>query len=341
MFLTGRHQATERERAFRFGVVDYLTKPIEPPVLVEKIALDPGHHRAKEKHCRSERMATSSQQLVEEVQRAARTGLLTVRNDAAQARILLRAGTIVDQTGDVPTPIRARFEEIDPRQEQIVTSEPDALLAGARPPTFDDIPPGLREVLIADNNPLFRTFLRSVLEARAFLVHETGDGDDALRMALRRPPLIALLDVQMRGLDGFEIRRRLRAHRATRSLPVLLLSGCMPTTSRKATPMQALRQAVSRGSSVREILTRMQLLMHRYAQAGSAGPGGTGMQGPIDVVGAPGLLQMCHLGRLTGVARGHARGPDGRMTFAAGALVTAASEERQGPRSGDPVPGLD
>lgn len=39
MFLTGRHQFTERVRAFRSGVVDYMTKPFTRDTLLGKIRL--------------------------------------------------------------------------------------------------------------------------------------------------------------------------------------------------------------------------------------------------------------------------------------------------------------
>ena len=109
-----------------------------------------------------------------------------------------------------------------------------------------------------------------------------------------------------------------------------MLSGCIAYDEPPCDLEAGVASASSRGSSVREILTRMQLLMHRYAQAGAAGLGGSGMQGAIDVVGAPGLLQMCHLGRLTGVLEATHAAQTVRMTFAAGGLVTAASDERQG-----------
>jgi len=329
VFLTARHEYAQRVHAFRFGVVDYLTKPIAPELLQKKIAriLDTIDQRRGAVEANG---GDSAQQLATAVQRVGRTGLLTVTGDGAQSRIVLRAGAVVDQTGEVATPSRARFEEIDPRQEQIVTSDPDALLAGDLSPTFDEIPRGLREVLIAANNPLFRGFLRSVLESRGFLVHDAEDGEEALQMALERPPQIALLDVRMEGLDGFEIRRRLRAHRATQNIPVLLLSGYQAYDERQRGVETGADQPVSIGFSVHEILRHMQLLMQRYAPARAAALGSAGVQGVIDLLGAPGLLQMCHRGGLTGALEVTHEARTIRMTFDNGRLATATSDETQG-----------
>jgi len=63
---------------------------------------------------------------------------------------------------------------------------------------------------------------------------------------------------------------------------------------------------------------------------GAEGPGGAGMQGAIEVIGAPGLLQMCHLGRLTGALEATYEARTIRMTFDTGRLATATSEEAEG-----------
>jgi diguanylate cyclase (GGDEF)-like protein/PAS domain S-box-containing protein len=314
VFFAARQEVAGRLPSFRFGVVDYLTKPVTPDVLKEKIARVLSTVDGR-KGSLDVSGGDSAQELVEEVQRVGRTGLLTVRDDRAQSRLLLRAGAVVHRTGEVAAPTRARFEEIDPRLEQIVTSDPDARLGRTPPPTFDDIPRGLREVLIADSSADFRALLRTALEARGFLVHDRDDGERALRMAFCRPPQIALLDVRMEGLDGFEIRRRLRAHRATQNIPIVFLSGC---------------QSVSPESAIPEVLSRMHLLMARYAQAAAAGPGGVGMKGAIEIIGAADLLQMCHLCRLTGALEATHGAVTIRMTFETGRLAAATSEDAQG-----------
>jgi diguanylate cyclase (GGDEF)-like protein/PAS domain S-box-containing protein len=328
VFLTARSEPAERARAFRFGVVDYLTKPVEPALLAGTIArvLD-GIDRRKGALGASDN--DSARELVADVQRASRTGLLTLRGDGTHSRIVLRAGVVVDRQGEVITPIRARFEETDPRHELIVTSDPDAPPSAAPPPRFDDVPRGLREVLIADGNPQFRRLLRSVLEDHRFQVHEAEDGEEALRMALARPPQIALLAVRMAGLDGFEVRQRLRGHSATRTLPIVFVSGCDAVRDRPSCVPSGADRSVCAGW-VDEILACMRVLMERCALAGAAGPGRPGMQGDLERIGVPSLLRICHLGELTGTLEVTHEAQTVRMAFDGGRLATAASEDAQG-----------
>jgi DNA-binding NarL/FixJ family response regulator len=68
-------------------------------------------------------------------------------------------------------------------------------------------------VLIVDDHPSFRASARALLEAEGFdVVGEARDGESALTAADRLHPDVVLLDVQLPGLDGFSVSRRLTAH---------------------------------------------------------------------------------------------------------------------------------
>jgi CheY-like chemotaxis protein len=69
-----------------------------------------------------------------------------------------------------------------------------------------------RRVLIVDDNSAFRAAARQLLERGAFVVvAEAGDGVEGLRAAKEHTPDLAILDVQLPDLDGFELTERLGA----------------------------------------------------------------------------------------------------------------------------------
>jgi two-component system chemotaxis response regulator CheY len=82
-------------------------------------------------------------------------------------------------------------------------------------------------VLIVDDSPAMRTFVRRVIELSGFeLSHcfEAANGEEALGL-LRNEWVDAILtDVNMPGVDGEELLRRLAADEMLRSIPVIVVS---------------------------------------------------------------------------------------------------------------------
>lgn len=209
--------------------------------------------------------------------------------------------------------------------------DPPALPSSASAlPTFDDIPEVLRQVLVVDDNEVFRAFLRGLLQGQGFTVYEANNGVDALTIALDKRPWLILTDIRMPGADGFEFCRRVRSHSLIRQTPLLFLSGWDDYKSRYFGLELGADDFVSKETPVRELLIRIQLTLKRYMVLGRRGSSGSGMEGQLEVMGAPGVLQVCHLTRLTGVLVVEA-GPR-RMTirFREGEIIGASGEGREG-----------
>jgi two-component system, cell cycle response regulator DivK len=60
-----------------------------------------------------------------------------------------------------------------------------------------------------------------------------ADGPDGLRKAAASRPDVIVLDLGMPGMDGWEVARRLKADPATRSIPVIALTGHVMGDSRR------------------------------------------------------------------------------------------------------------
>lgn len=67
-------------------------------------------------------------------------------------------------------------------------------------------------IIMADDHPIFRQGLRHLIEREAGfrVVAEAGDGDATLELIRAESPAVAVLDLDMPGLDGFEVARRAR-----------------------------------------------------------------------------------------------------------------------------------
>jgi DNA-binding NarL/FixJ family response regulator len=68
-------------------------------------------------------------------------------------------------------------------------------------------------LLIVDDHPGFRSFASMMLADEGFdVIGDAADGESALESIERLHPDVVLLDVQLPGIDGFEVARRLAEH---------------------------------------------------------------------------------------------------------------------------------
>jgi len=332
VFVTANRDFSARVQAFRHGVVDYLTKPFTRAVLLRKLerVLSLRHGAAGAVSGLGPQAAAA---LLAEAREESRSGVLSVSGAFGPSHVVVRAGEVVERTGVArgDQAARAEFRELDALHEEILSHEHASPAApGERPlPDFSDLPAPLRSVLVVDDDADFRRFLRDVFVARGFTVHEAQDGEEGLRVALDQRPWLILTDIAMPGLDGVELCRRVRRHSLIRHTPLVFLSGWDDYKDRYRGLQAGGDEFLSKLSSVRELLIRVQLILRRYVELGRAQPGRS-LAGEIDVLGATGLLQMCHLSRLSGTCEVRAGERVFEARFRKGELIRAVCEDRSG-----------
>lgn len=79
-------------------------------------------------------------------------------------------------------------------------------------------------VLVADDDPDILQLVAFRLERAGYDVVQAADGEEALRLATELQPDLAVLDVMMPKLTGYDVTRRIREGEATSRMPVILLS---------------------------------------------------------------------------------------------------------------------
>lgn len=84
----------------------------------------------------------------------------------------------------------------------------------------------MARVLVVDDDPGVRALVEVRLKRLGHLVLAVGSGAEALEvLALKGAPEIAVLDVLMPGMTGFDLLARLREDPSCADLPVIFLSG--------------------------------------------------------------------------------------------------------------------
>lgn len=81
-------------------------------------------------------------------------------------------------------------------------------------------------VLLVDDQPLIRSGFRALLDLEEDIevVAEAADGQQALDLAREHLPDVALIDIQMPGVDGIEATRRIAADPALAGVHVVILT---------------------------------------------------------------------------------------------------------------------
>jgi class 3 adenylate cyclase/CheY-like chemotaxis protein len=79
-------------------------------------------------------------------------------------------------------------------------------------------------VLVVDDLPANVRLLEAVLEPAGFEVLSASSGREALELVAAEMPDLVLLDVQMAGMNGYEVCRRIREDEATALIPVVMVT---------------------------------------------------------------------------------------------------------------------
>jgi len=80
-------------------------------------------------------------------------------------------------------------------------------------------------VLVVDDDPSVREYVRASLELEGYVVSEAGGAEEGMRVIEREPPDLILLDVMMPNVDGWELLRRIHEQHGAGTIPVLMFSG--------------------------------------------------------------------------------------------------------------------
>jgi LuxR family transcriptional regulator, maltose regulon positive regulatory protein len=96
-------------------------------------------------------------------------------------------------------------------------------------------------LLLIDDNPTNLRLLRELIQQHLpeCLVFEAGNGTDGLELACNQAIHGAFIDMQMPGMDGIEVCRRLKADERTASMPVVLITAHQSSPELRAEGLDA------------------------------------------------------------------------------------------------------
>jgi DNA-binding response OmpR family regulator len=111
-------------------------------------------------------------------------------------------------------------------------------------------------VLVADDDPDILELVSLTLERDGYEVAQARNGEEALLIASERTLHLAVLDLMMPGVDGYEVTRRLREENPDRELPILVLSAFAEDTQATRALAAGADAYIRKPFSTRELLAR-------------------------------------------------------------------------------------
>jgi len=119
----------------------------------------------------------------------------------------------------------ARSPSAEPIAEPLAETHASPIVAGSRG--------GL--ILVVEDNPGNMKLTREILVSRGYRVLEAASGEEALDALKFIHPDLILMDLQLPGMDGLTVTRRLKSDPATRDIPTLALTAhAMPKDLERA-----------------------------------------------------------------------------------------------------------
>ena len=82
----------------------------------------------------------------------------------------------------------------------------------------------VKTVLAIEDNDFSMKLFQDLLEARGYNVLQARDGIEGWEIAREQRPDLILMDIQLPGLSGLEVTKRLKADETLRSIPVIAIT---------------------------------------------------------------------------------------------------------------------
>ena len=117
-------------------------------------------------------------------------------------------------------------------------------------------------ILVVDDEPEIRRFLRASLRAKQYEVLEASNGTQALELMTQHQPDLMILDLGLPDIDGVEVTRRIREWS---QIPIIILS----VRDREKDKIEALDAGaddyLTKPFGVGELMARMRVVMRRIS----------------------------------------------------------------------------
>ena len=118
-------------------------------------------------------------------------------------------------------------------------------------------------ILVVEDNEKNRKLVRDVLTFTGYTIVEAETGEEGVRLAKERLPKLILMDIQLPGIDGIEALRQIRAHDATRAIPIVAVTASAMDRDRQQIMAAGFDAYQSKPLNVKEFMAAVEAILAR------------------------------------------------------------------------------
>jgi CheY-like chemotaxis protein len=183
--------------------------------------------RAEAERAEAERMAAkrmAAERMAAERMAAEREAAERAESERAEAERAQAERRLAQRLeAERETAARAERERVAAEQAE-AQAQADAAAAQVAQQLFVAKTPAQTTVLVVDDSKVVRIKTGRLLAQHQYQVSYAGDGLDAAHQLQQSLPDLVITDVEMPGMDGFELTRHIRAEARTAHLPVIMIT---------------------------------------------------------------------------------------------------------------------
>ena len=121
----------------------------------------------------------------------------------------------------------------------------------------------MAKILIADDKPTGREFVRAVLEQAGHTVIEAANGPEALSQAREHSPDLIVLDLHMPALDGFGVLQELKHDPHFANTPIIALTASAMHGDREKALAAGFTRYIAKPISLKAFRSEVDLLLQK------------------------------------------------------------------------------
>lgn len=118
-------------------------------------------------------------------------------------------------------------------------------------------------IMVVDDDSDILSLVSYRLELAGYDVVTADDGEQGLSVALDRCPALAVLDVRMPKLNGFDLTRRIREEETIKDMPVILLTASVQDANVAQGFEAGANDYMKKPFSPEELVARVQSILER------------------------------------------------------------------------------